>query len=356
MKRQPFVLLALPLLGVTACAAAPPEEAPAAARQRVVDGELSPASEDGVLILRAEPETPEERLCSASLVAPNLLLTARHCVSYLTEAPFRCNLRGEAIDNEEGGGDLGAHVPARSIEIYGADKPRDEPLARGRRVLSTESPTICADDLAFVVLDRSIELPVMPLRLGRRARVGEAVTLIGFGVTDDDERLAYRVQDRRHKTGLTIADVGPDSVKDVTTFPPRSLLLVGPSGCVGDSGGPLVTEETGAIVGVYSLLADAACSDSDVRHHFVHVPAFKSLIDTAFAAASAEPTLEPHQGEAGASGAPTEPPRERSSDGSCRAARSPSDGAATPLGLLALWLLRRRAASHRRPSSGSLVG
>ena len=252
--------------------------------------------EDAVLLLRTEVDE-RELVCSSSLVAPNLVVTARHCVSHLVEGLFSCTVRGELVEDGGGAGRLGVHLAAADLEFYDNVLPRDMPLARGERVLSTLSETICMNDLAFVVLDRSLELPVFPLRLEGRARRGELVTLVGYGLDetqDETEPFDVSNQARTRKTDLAVAEVGPDSVDDgVTTAQPRSVVLEGPSGCVGDSGGPLLAKRSNAVLGVYSLLGASSCLAPDARHLFVHVPPFRALIDEAFSAAGAEPIAEP---------------------------------------------------------------
>jgi hypothetical protein len=262
-----------------------------------VNGEPSgPGPEDAVLLLRTELDE-RELVCSSSLVAPNLVVTARHCVSHLVEGLFSCTVRGELVEEGDGAGRLGVHLPAADLEFYDNTLPRDAPLARGERVISTLSETICSNDLAFVVLDRFLDLPVFPLRVEGRARKGELTTLVGYGLDetqDETEPFDVSVQARTRKTDLSIAEVGPDSIDDgVITAPPRSIVLEGPSGCVGDSGGPLIARRTNAVLGIYSLLGAPSCLTPDARHLFAHVPAFRALIDEAFSAAGAEPIAEP---------------------------------------------------------------
>ena len=292
--------------GVIGCAEGGSSEAVAARLQAIIDGEASGPDQDGVLLLRAELDDGGELLCSSTLVAPNLLVTARHCVSYLSEGLFSCSVRGELFDNPDGGGRLGLHLPPPSIEVYGREIPRKSALAHGQQIVSTLSPSVCQNDLAFVVLDTALDLPLVPLRLGRSAELGEASVLIGYGMDGDDVAIDYRTQPRQQRRDLEIAAVGPDSIADgVTTVPPRALILQGPSGCIGDSGGPLLSQASGALLGVYSLLAGASCAAPRAYHQLVHVPPFQTLIDEAFAAANAEPLLEPEQptGEAGAGAA-----------------------------------------------------
>lgn len=296
---------ALALLGFS-CADQAPSEGVANSRQAIVDGEASGAEQDGVVLLRAFTDDDTELVCTGSLVGPNLVLTARHCVSYLNEALFSCTVRGELTNNPDGGGRLGLHLPAERIEVYGRKLPRKAPLARGARVISTLSPDICKNDIAFVVLDQAVDLPLIPMRIGSPARLHETGVLVGFGLDATQTGIDYATQPRFQKRDLDIVALGPDSLADgVTTVPPRALILKGPSGCIGDSGGPLLAQQSGAVLGVYSLQEGESCVASNVKHQMVHVPPFTTLIDEAFEAAGCLPTPEP-EGAAGAGGAGAE--------------------------------------------------
>jgi hypothetical protein len=296
--------------GVAACTDARSGERPAALREGVVRGEVSPEGgrEDAVLLLRTELDG-DPLICSASLVADNLVLTARHCVSYLVRGVFSCTAQGELVSLDSGAGELGTHLEAASLEFYSGATPRTEPIAYGKEVVSTLSETICMNDLAFVVLDRHLDLPVLPLRLRGQAERDEPVTLVGYGLDDamsQTGRLDVETQPRTRKADLVIADVGPvESGQQISTVPPRSLLVEGPAGCLGDSGGPLLARESGAVLGVYSLLGGESCLGTDARHLFAHVPLFPLLARQAFDAAGSEPTAEPGvtpSGEGGGAG------------------------------------------------------
>jgi hypothetical protein len=292
-----LVAVVLALIGSVACAPSPSGERPSSERAPVVNGEPSePGVEDAVLLLRTVVDE-RELVCSSSLVAPNLVLTARHCVSHLVEGLFSCTIRGELVEDGSGAGRLGVHLRAADLEFYGNELPREMPLARGERVLSTLSETICQNDLAFVVLDRPLELPLFPLRLAGGARRGELATMVGYGLDEtqnETEPFDVTTQGRTRKSDLIVSEVGPDSLDDVvTTAPPRSIVVEEPSGCVGDSGGPLLAQRTNVVLGVYSLLNAESCLASDARHLFTHVPPFRALTDEAFLAAGAEPIAEP---------------------------------------------------------------
>jgi len=303
LARQ-LVVCALALTSVS-CAESAPIESTGSSRQGIIDGESSGADQDGVVLLRVIADDGTELVCTGSLVGPNLVLTARHCVAYLSEGQFSCTVRGELTNNPEGAGRLGLHLPAQNIEIFGREMPRKKALARGSQVLSTLSPNICKNDIAFVVLDAAVDLPIVPMRLGRPAQLHETSVLVGYGLDASQAGIDYATQPRLQRRDLDIAALGPDSLEDgVTTVPPRALILKGPSGCIGDSGGPLLAQATGAVLGVYSLQEGESCSAPNLRHQMVHVPPFVTLIDEAFSAAGCVPTPEPEpEGTSGAAGA-----------------------------------------------------
>ncbi len=314
MSRK-FRALALAALAV-ACAS-PGSTAPfAVTRAAVVGGEPSPTGgiEDAVLMLRL-PLDGGELVCSSSLVAPNLAVTARHCVSHFVDGNFSCTVHGELQSVDPNAGVLGSHFDAASLEFYDATTPRTKAIAHGAQVLSTLSDTVCTNDLAFVVLDHALSLPVLPLRLNGRARIGEPVTLVGYGFDDDmvgSEFLDVTTQRRTHNPNLVIDDVGPLANDDVTSAPPRTIVIDRPSGCVGDSGGPLIARDTHALLGIDSLSAGGDCLSHNVTNLFTHVPDFELLLDDAFAAAGYEPVPEAPPDEPGSmsdgggGGAPSE--------------------------------------------------
>lgn len=276
-------------------------------RSPVVGGGPSPSGgiEDAVLMLRVVLGSGE-LVCSSSLVAPNLVVTARHCVSYFVDGQFTCTVQGELQSTDPNAGTLGSDFDASTIEFYDGHTPRTQPIAFGKQVISSLSDSVCTNDLAFVVLDRKLSLPVLPLRLNGRARIGEAVTLVGYGFDDamaGGDFLDVSTQGRTHNSSLVIDDVGPVGNDGVTSAPPRTIVIQGPSGCVGDSGGPLLAHETNAVLGVDSLSDASSCLSSSVRNFFTHVPDFKLLTNDAFTAAGYAPTPEPSSDPGSASNA-----------------------------------------------------
>jgi hypothetical protein len=119
------------------------------------------------------------------------------------------------------------------------------------------------------------------------------VSLTGFGL---DESMGFdtRLNElRRHtRDDLEVQAVGPSEPEDVTDTPARAIAERGAVGCVGDSGAPLYATDTGAVLGVYSLLEGSSCTSGDGLNLFAHVPVYVSLMADAFDAAGSEPLPE----------------------------------------------------------------
>ena len=95
--------------------------------------------------------------CSGSLIAPNLVLTARHCVSDTDQQGFACDADG----NTSSAAARSARIsrPRRSASTTARPAPPTSAGTRAgrdrRRDLTTTTPTnLCNHDLALVLLDR----------------------------------------------------------------------------------------------------------------------------------------------------------------------------------------------------------
>jgi hypothetical protein len=275
------------------CEAPPAHERVASLVLPILYGVPSPSPNDDAVVLLRHLAAPTETICTGTLVAPNLVITARHCVSYTTEGTFQCSVTGQLIAGPDGGGHTGLDVPAAAIEVRTGELASMAPDALGQQIVSTLSLTSCIDDLAYVVLDRALAAPVAPLRIGKQTRVGESVTLVGYGLQEDGI-FDWRTHPRKKLPGQVIAAVGPDSsAGPVPALVPRTFEIRGPTVCDGDSGGPALSEKTGAVVGVYSIRTSSDCASADSSHAYTNLSTFGPLAREAFAAAGAQPVLEP---------------------------------------------------------------
>jgi hypothetical protein len=157
------------------------------AHQAIVGGEYTGAEEQMVVRVYGSPPPGSSeitRTCTGTLLAPNLVVTALHCLSALTaDGNFACTSDGELADPPKG--DLGSPVDPTHIAVsVGPDFTR-APDARGMQLLSTRSTQICQNDLALLVLDTALDMPTAPVRIDTRVQISENVSVVGYGLTDD---------------------------------------------------------------------------------------------------------------------------------------------------------------------------
>jgi hypothetical protein len=281
-----------------ACAG-PPDAAPAVERIAIVNGEPSDEMDDEVVDIYSKISDRDTLHCSGTLIAPDVVLTALHCVSYRADpnATFTCNADGSITPSVPGAGSLGAPVPGENVQVFLGSTHGSEPDALGRQVFGSGATQICRGDIAVVVLDHEIGQEFAAVRLGHGVSIGEMMTIVGYGQTEQT------VSEGRHRrTGRRVLDVGISSCGPGSSTTPPETFVLGEGPCHGDSGGPALSEETGAVTGVYSLSLAPSCLSIGIRNTFTVVPTFEPLIREALEFAGREPVIESSSG--GSSGAP----------------------------------------------------
>jgi hypothetical protein len=284
------VALALSALVSAACMAPVEESTAAELRAPIVYGEASDLTEDYVMRLESKPAGSAGENCTATLVAPNVVFTALHCVSYFGAGIFSCDPDGTLVPTKPGDGEIRSLAPAESVKVFVGPDTKTEPDAYGIKVFGTGASNICRNDFAIVILDRNLDLPVASLRLVRPMARGELMTVVGYGLTED--KMSHG---RRRRSRVPVTDVGPLVLSGPTTAAPRTFVL-SQGACFGDSGGPALSEDTGALSGVYSLAGGQDCIARNVRNVYTRLSPFAKLIEQAFAEAGAEPVFEPYDG------------------------------------------------------------
>ena len=374
--------------------------------QPIVNGTASGAEQDSVVALARFENGVRVGLCTATLVASKLVLTARHCVS-ATDASAACGSDGTPVV----GAMLHGDRPAASLAVYATANgtaPDTTTLAgasaRGSALVVDDATTICNHDLAFVVLDTKLSAPRSPVRLAP-PKASDVLTAVGFGITEVGTLPSLRMQ----RSGLALLGAGPMPFPDDARYGAGNAeFLVGESACAGDSGSPMFVRAAGAtaamlaspaaIVGVASRAgngqprdasnAASTCLGTTAHAVYAQLGENQALVLRAFAEAGATPWLEgepdpdavkpaaPASSTASpADGAPASPAPSAASEGAsamsptgdrdaepasasgCSASGEPTHGAVEhALGIVFLLLLvlrlrgaRRRHLSERTP-------
>jgi hypothetical protein len=128
----------------------------------------------GVVALKVSSGSTFE-LCTGALVAPNVVLTARHCVSKIASSTVVCDINGKSANGDHVTGD----VDAASIQIFTGSDPElaRSPAAHGKTIVHGGGKVLCDADIALVVLDAKLDgVPVMPVRIGQPIHPGESAT------------------------------------------------------------------------------------------------------------------------------------------------------------------------------------
>ena len=202
----------------------------------VIQGEVS-RDPNGARAFVVRIESTQGEICSGTLIAPDLVLTAAHCVMH------RAGYSVIAVDRGFRSRRVGAAAVSMHPDFVPGTTPEDQPGV----------------DLALIKLAQPMGADFAPLdpRGAGSIGTGDAVDIAGFGVVAENRRNTARTLRQAHLVSIGSLQVA--NRVTVVTDRRRFAETAGAGACLGDSGGPILSGGPGGyrIVGVVSWSSGA---------------------------------------------------------------------------------------------------
>lgn len=256
MRALAFVLLA-------ACAL----ESTANVEQEIIGGEAAPNDASVVMLVAYPADRSTMYTCTASVIAPNALLTAAHCVDHVASYQYG------VFYGADGSGSLASLIPQLA------------PVTSTHLFPTYNRNAPFTGDVAIVILTNAAPVPALPI-LRAAPTAGVAARIVGYG---QQFYGTYNATRRHAATTLAAIDQG-------------DTITVGDDDrhtCIGDSGGPALVMIGGVetVVGVNSYGPNGCTGPAHFRRTDVYAPFIDSYTTPAQPAPDPVPQPEPMPNE-----------------------------------------------------------
>lgn len=273
----------LPLLGflAVACSANGHVDEPTkAASTAIVAGKPSGDDENANVFIVTQTDTDAALRCSGRIIAPGLVVGARHCFLTRRSVDVKCKPDGTPADINDVTG-LKTE-PASAITVYIGSSKANQQAIGVRELIVNNDITVCRGDIAYLVLVEPGLDQRTPIRRTPPS-LGETIAVSGWGFVNDTDRT--ELPDTRSTTTAKVLDYGPPALPTgVFTVPGNTL-------CLGDSGAGALID--GKLVGTYSRIDDATtCTSEFGRNFLTAVVSDPELLNRAYAAIGEKPWFD----------------------------------------------------------------
>lgn len=226
--------------------------------------------------------------CSGVLIAENVVLTARHCVS---DSSGVAEVKGNAMVDCDTARFVGGSVPESKVSVTTDSKLPGKKSHKVAKIIFPTDNHACGNDIAALILEDNVSSkeaePATPLirsPLTDSKKVGKTIAAIGFGDQGPDKTPIKPT--RQIREDIAISCIPGDSKRDCGEgAPPREFRTEG-FVCSGDSGSGAFVQQSldkkPLVIGVLSMSA-ADCS----RGIYTRTDTSANLIVTATALGAA---------------------------------------------------------------------